>query len=437
MHLRLGEVSTIVVSSPRFAKEVMMNHDLNFAHRPSALSADIIAYGGSNMTFSPYGQRWKQMRKISMLGLLSSKRVESFQLIREEEASNLIQFISSAPANSPINLTQKLFSWSNNIIARATFGKKLKDQERFISILREMMKLAGGLAIPDCFPSWQLAEVITGLRFRYEGARKEFDEIFDAIIEDHKQGSISIEKSDRRWEEANFMDVLLEHQQNGDLEPITNDFVKALILDMFIGGTESTSTLLEWVMAELMRNPRIMEKAQAEVRQVFGKKEKPNWRDTNELDYSKLILKETLRLHPPGPLLVPRECKEKCEIEGYEIPIKTRIIINAWAIGTDPQYWDDPESFNPERFEGSPIDYKGSNFEFIPFGAGRRVCPGITFAQTSALLIFSQLLYYFDWKLPNEMKPQDLDMTEEFGLTVHRRSELCLVPVPRFPSKTV
>ena len=189
---------------------------------------------------------------------------------------------------------------------------------------------------------------------------------------------------------------------------------------MFIGGTESTSTLMEWVMAELMRNPRIMEKAQAEVRRVFGKKEKLDWRDTNELEYSKSVLKETLRLHPPGPILVPRECREKCEIEGYEIPIKTRIIINAWAIGTDPQYWDDPESFNPERFEGSPIDYKGSNFEFIPFGAGRRVCPGITFAQTSALLIFSQLLYYFDWKLPNEMEQQDWVMTEEFGLTVQR-----------------
>ncbi|XXG46479.1 hypothetical protein AAC387_Pa02g1317 [Persea americana] len=135
-----------------------------------------------------------------------------------------------------------------------------------------MMKLSTGLTIPDCFPSWRLAEVITGLRFRYKGARKEFDEIFDAIIEDHKQGSINMENSDRRWEESNFMDVLLEHQQHGDLKPITNDFVKAIILDMFIGGTESTSTLMEWVMAELMRNPRIMEKAQAEVRHFLAKR---------------------------------------------------------------------------------------------------------------------------------------------------------------------
>eukprot|EP00268_Persea_americana_P051863 TRINITY_DN5764_c0_g1_i1.p1 TRINITY_DN5764_c0_g1~~TRINITY_DN5764_c0_g1_i1.p1 ORF type:complete len:519 (-),score=82.86 TRINITY_DN5764_c0_g1_i1:301-1857(-) len=437
MHLRLGEVSTIVVSSPKLAKVAMMTHDLNFADRPWALSAEIVGYGGINMTFSPYGQHWRQMRKTCMLGLLSSKRVNSFQLIREEEASNLIQSISSATSNLPINLTQKLFSWSNNIIARATFGNKIKDQERFISRLRKLMKLAGGLSIADCFPSSQLAQVITGLRFQYESVRKEFDEIFDDIIEEHKQGSINMENSEGRWEEANLLDVIWALQQQGDLEQITNDCVKAIILDMFIGGTESTSTLMEWVMAELMRNPRIMEKAQAEVRRVFGKKEKLDWRDTNELEYSKSVLKETLRLHPPGPILVPRECREKCEIEGYEIPIKTRIIINAWAIGTDPQHWDDPESFKPERFYGNPIDYKGTNFEFIPFGAGRRACPGITFAETNALLLLSQLLYFFDWKLPNGMEPQDLDMTEEFGLTVHRRSELYLLPIPHFPSKTV
>lgn len=201
---------------------------------------------------------------------------------------------------------------------------------------------------------------------------------------------------------------------------------------MFIGGTESTSTLMEWVMSELMRNPRTMEKAQAEVRQVFGEKVKPDWRDTNKLKYLKSILKETLRLHPPGPLLVPRECRERCEIEGYEIPIKTRVLVNAWAIARDPQNWDDPESFKPERFDESSIDYKGSNFEFIPFGAGRRVCPGIAFSQANTLLLLSQLLYYFDWKLPNDMKPEDLDMTEEFGLTVHRKSDLCLLPIPRF-----
>ena len=186
-------------------------------------------------------------------------------------------------------------------------------------------------------------------------------------------------------------------------------------------------------MSEMMRNPRIMRKAQEEVRRIFDRKEEIDEMGIQELKFLKLVIKETLRLHPPLPLLLPRECREKCEIDGHEIPVKSKIIVNAWAIGRDPKHWTEPESFNPERFLDSSIDYKGTNFEYIPFGAGRRICPGILFGLASVELLLATLLYHFDWKLPNGMKQQDLDMTEVFGLAVRRKEDLYLIPTAYYP----
>ena len=169
-------------------------------------------------------------------------------------------------------------------------------------------------------------------------------------------------------------------------------------------------------MSELIKNPRVMEKAQAEVRQVLEGQKNFDEANIQKLDYLKLVVKETLRLHPAAALIA-REAREKCEINGYEIPNNTTVIINAWAIGRDPEYWIDSECFLPERFQDSLIDFKGSNFGFIPFGGGRRICPGISFALATIELVLSQLLYHFNWKLPNEIKPEEIDMSESFGLS--------------------
>jgi cytochrome P450 len=197
---------------------------------------------------------------------------------------------------------------------------------------------------------------------------------------------------------------------------------------VFAAGTDTSATTIGWVMSKLMKNPRVREKTQVELRQTFKEKELISETDLEELVYLKLVVKETLRLHPPSPLLVPRECTELTIIDGYEIPKKTMVLINAWAIGRDPQCWNDAESFIPERFEGNLIDFKGSNFEYIPFGAGRRMCPGMTFGLASVMFPVALLLYHFNWELPNKMKSEDLDMTEDFGLTVERKIELCLIP---------
>ena len=184
-------------------------------------------------------------------------------------------------------------------------------------------------------------------------------------------------------------------------------------------------------MSELMRNPKVMEKAQAEVREVLRGQAPMEEKDIHELNYLKLVIKETLRLHTPAPL-VSRECRERCEIDGYEIPAKTRVIINAWAIGRDPNSWENANEFSPERFVNNPIDFKGRDFQFIPFGAGRRGCPGLSFAITSLEVALANLLYWFDWELPQGVKEEDLDMSEALGLTVHRKLPLYLVPKHHF-----
>ena len=195
---------------------------------------------------------------------------------------------------------------------------------------------------------------------------------------------------------------------------------------MFTAGTDTSSAVLEWAMSELMKKPSVMKKAQDELRTALKGKESICETDIQGLSYLKLVIKETLRLHPPVPLLLPRECRKECEIDGYTIPVGTKVMVNAWAIGRDPEQWIDADSFIPERFDGSSVDYIGANFEFIPFGAGRRMCAGISFGIASIELPLAQLLYHFDWTLPDGMKPEDLDMDETFGATTKRKNSLFL-----------
>ncbi|EEF27942.1 cytochrome P450, putative [Ricinus communis] len=204
-------------------------------------------------------------------------------------------------------------------------------------------------------------------------------------------------------------------------------------MDMFTAGSETSAMTVEWAMAEVMRKPVVLKKAQEEVRQKLGTKGGIHEEGLQELNYLKLVIKETLRLHPPLPLLLPRECRKSCVIGGYDIPTKSRLMVNVWAIGRDPNYWIDPEKFFPERFLDSAIDYKGNNFEFLPFGAGRRMCPGVSFGIADVEFPLAMLLYHFDWTLPSGKKPEDLDMTECLGGGARKKEDLCLIPTPWHP----
>ncbi|KAF3451207.1 hypothetical protein FNV43_RR07300 [Rhamnella rubrinervis] len=428
MHLQLGQVSAVIVSSPRMAREITKTHDLSFAHRPQLLASEVLTYGGKDVAFSPYGEYWRQMRKLCTVELLSTKRVRSFSSIREEEVWKLIVSIRSSAGS--INLTEKVFSLTSSITCRAAFANKFRDRDAFVSLVEEAISLMGGFDLADLFPSNKFLQMTSRMRARLEKIQCMIDGILENVILEHKEDRIvakdNVEDLEP-WEE-DLVDVLLRLQQSGSFDfSITTDSIKAVIMDIFVGGTDTSSTIVEWAMAEMMKNPRVMNKAQSEVRKFHhGNKGLIYEKDIDKLSYLKLVIKETMRLHPPLPLLLPRECREACNVDGYEIPLKTKVIVNAWAIGRDPEYWDDAESFVPERFDGSSIDYKGTDLEYIPFGAGRRMCPGVAFGVVNVELPLVNLLYHFNWELFNGMKPENLDMTEAFGASVGRKNNLYL-----------
>ncbi|KAF3638957.1 putative premnaspirodiene oxygenase-like [Capsicum annuum] len=283
------------------------------------------------------------------------------------------------------------------------FGKVFKEQDELILLVKKLSRLMEGFDVTDIFPSLKLLHVLCGMKGRIMDVHHELDAIFENIINENKN--------------------------NGELEG--EGFVAAL--DIFSAGTETSSATIDWIMVEMMRNPNMLSKAQTEVRNTFRGKESFDENDVEEFKYLKLVIKESFRLHPPFPLLLPRECREETDINGYTIPRKTKVMVNAWAIGRDSKYWNDAESFKHERFEHNSMDFIDNNFEYLPFGSGRRMCPGISFGLANICFPLTQLLYHFDWKLPNRISPNNLDLTESIGASCARKNNLYLIMVPYQP----
>lgn len=437
MSLQLGHVFTVVVSSADMVREICRNHDLVFSSRPVMYAVKKYSYGCSDMAFSPYGEYWRQVRKICILELLSLKRVQSFREVREEEVNLAIDLIDRRSRSSPlqpVNLSEMMLSLINDVVCRTVFGKKYGGvgegecgKSRFDEILKEAQDLLGGFSIGDLFPSLEWVNSITGLRGRLERNFLQLDRFYDEVIQDHLDRDHDQHQSDHE----DFVDVLLRVRKDPTLGiALTMDQIKGILTDMFIAGTDTSSATLVWIMTELAKNPTKMKRAQEEVRRVMGKKRRVEESDVHQLEYLKLVVKEGLRLHPPTPLLVPRETTDECRVGGYLIPAKTRVFINAKAISTDPKYWRNAQEFWPERFLDNPIDFKGQDFEFIPFGVGRRGCPAMNFAMSMTELALANLLHCFDWDLPQGMRKEDLDMEEAFGITMHKKMPLCLLATP-------
>lgn len=428
MHLQLAEISIIVVSSSHVAKNVLKTHDLNFADRAQIQLSKIIVEDTKDVVFNLYDDYWRQMKKVCTVELLTTRKVKSFRAIREDEGQSLVESIISC-ADKPINLTHKFASLTNAISCRAATGERSIYQDDLVRLIDLMAALGGAFDIADLFPSYRVLHVFSGVRSKLQKVRKELDEIFNNIIKEHEEKRANTKMEDGRVQgEEDLVDVLLRVQEEGSLQfPITSNNIQGIICDMLTAGTETTSTALDWAMSEIVKNPRVMQKVQTEVRQTLRGKSRIQEVDVQGLSYLKLVIKETLRLHPPAPLLLPKVCREQCEIEGYTIPVKTRLLVNAWAIQRDPAYWDDAEAFVPERFENKAIDYSGADLNYIPFGAGRRSCPGVAFGLGTMELPLAVLLYHFNWTTPNG---DDLDMNEKLGFTLKRKTNLILSATP-------
>ncbi|KAK4718853.1 hypothetical protein R3W88_017191 [Solanum pinnatisectum] len=416
MYLQLGEIPAVIVSSPNMVKEILKTHELAFATKPQLTSIDITTYNYKDIAFAPYGDKWRQMRNICVTELLSSKMVKSFSSIRKDEIMRLLSSIRSTNGSHLVNLTELILRYTNSVTCRSAFGKVRTNQDQLINLLRDVLDTLGGFDVADLFPSWKLLHKMSGVKSKLLQMHKKVDEALENIVNEHiKNRALGCKgNGDKLIGGEDLVDVLLRIKENDELQfPITSDHIKAII---------------SVTLSEMMRRPNIMAKAQNEVRQVFKGKTTFNEDDLDKLTYLKLVIKETLRLHPPSTLL-SRECRKQTYINGYTIPPKTRVLINTWALGRDSESWDDPERFIPERFENSHVDYMGNYFEFIPFGSGRRICPGMQFGLTNVKHPLAQLLYHFDWVLPYGANPEDLDMIEKNGLSAAKHKDLCLIAI--------
>ncbi|CAL5327334.1 unnamed protein product [Camellia sinensis] len=439
MLLHLGSSPAVVVSSAAAAKEITKTHDLIFSNRPEFRINRKLLYDLKDVSVAPYGEYWRQLKSIFVLQLLSTKRVQSFRPAREAETTNMLNFIEksciSSPSSPPLNLSE-MFSWlTSDVVCMAAFGKKYRVGERgekFQKLLREFVGLVGGFDVGDFIPWLGWVSRLSGKDGEVDRVAKELDEFLDSVVQEHEDRMVECGgESDESNED--FVDTMLKIQRdNKSSVTIDRDSIKALLLDVFAGGTDTTSTVLEWAMTQLLRHPKTMKKLQTEIRAIARGKPTVTEDDLDKMDYLKAVIKETLRLHPPVPMPIPREASQEVDVMGYHIAAKTIVIINAWAIGRDPESWERPEEFWPERFFNSAVDFRGHDFELIPFGAGRRGCPGISFAMATNEIVLANLMHKFDWEFPEGVKGEDLDMSECTGLTIHRKVPLFAVATPCF-----
>ncbi|XP_047177297.1 cytochrome P450 84A1-like [Vigna umbellata] len=436
-HLRIGFLPMVAISNAEAAREVLQVQDNIFSNRPATIAIRYLTYDRADMAFAHYGPFWRQMRKICVIKLFSRKRAESWNSVRDE-VDTIVRTVA-ANVGKPVNVGELVFNLTKNIIYRAAFGSSSRQgQDKFISILQEFSKLFGAFNIADFVPCLGWVDP-QGLNLRLVQARAALDSFIDNIIEEHvekkRSGKCCEEESDMVDELLNFYSRHPNFSnQSNDLQnsiTLTKDNIKAIIMDVMFGGTETVASGIEWTMAELMRSPEDLRRVQQELADVVGLDRRMEESDLEKLIFLKCAVKEVLRMHPPIPLLL-HETAEEAVVCGYHVPKGSRVMINAWAIGRDGDSWEEPEAFKPSRFlNPNAPDFKGSNFEFIPFGSGRRSCPGMQLGLYALEMAVAHLLHCFTWELPDGMKPSELDMSDVFGLTAPMGSRLVAIPSKR------
>ncbi|CAK8537664.1 unnamed protein product [Lathyrus sativus] len=430
MSLQLGQVPAVIISSSKAAELFLKTHDLVFASRPKIQGSELMSYGSKGVAFSEYGPYWRSVRKICTLKLLTASKVEMFAPIRKQELGVLVKSLEKAAlVGEVVNVSEAVENLVEDIIYKMILGRSKYEQFDLKKLVQEALVLIGAFNLADYVP-WLGVFDLQGLTRGFKKISKTLDEMLEMIIAEHEQ-TTEVDKT--RGED--FVDILLsiihqttdhESEQN---QVIDQTNIKAILLDMIVAAIDTSATSIEWTLSELLRHPRVMKILQNEIQDEVGSKRMVEEKDLTKLNYLDSVVDEILRLHPVAPLLLPRKSRENITIDGYFIEKKTRVMVNAWAIGRDPNIWsENAEEFYPERFIDKKMNYQGYEFESIPFGSGRRRCPGIQLGLITVKLIVAQLVHCFNWELPYNISPLNLNMEEKFGLAAARAQHLHAIP---------
>ncbi|GMH27196.1 hypothetical protein Nepgr_029039 [Nepenthes gracilis] len=426
--LELGCLTTVVISSVAMAKEVLQKHDVSFSNRMVIDATTALDHHQSSLVFLPPATKWRNMRRVCNSYVFSNNRLEASRKHRKRKVHQLLSHVKHCcKAGTTLNIGQVAFDTTLNILSNSFFSIDLADLRTnsgrgFKETMLGMMVVSGTPNIADFFP---VLKVIDPQRIRHRTGIffQKMITTFDAIIDERLQ----LRKHNNFVENKDVLDDLLCIVQGNNNELELSD-LPHLLLDLFVAGTDTTSSTIEWAMTELLRNPKKLKKSQAELEEMLGRHNLMEEEDISRLPYLRAIIKETLRLHPPVPFLVPRRVDKDVELCGYIVPKDAQVLVNVWAMGRDPSIWENANLFEPERFLESHIDFKGNYFELIPFGAGRRMCPGLPLASRILHLILGSLIQSFNWKLDGEIAPNNMDMNDKFGFTMHKAQSLIAIP---------
>ncbi|CAL4942932.1 unnamed protein product [Urochloa decumbens] len=436
MLLRLGTVPAVVLSSPAAARDALKTHDADCCSRAPSAGPRLLSYGYKDIAFSPYSDYVRDMRRVFVFELLSMRRVQAAQSTREAQVDKLVDKLTDL-GPKPVAIHEHIFAAVDGIVGAFAWGETYAAEQfkgEFIDVINESLALLSSFSAEDFFPGagGRFVDRLTGLVSRRERIFAKIDGFFEHVIDQYLKDPTRGSKADggNTSLRSNLVQELVDlWKEHGDAKNITKDHVKAILMDTFVGGNNTSSVTMHWAMSELIRHPAALEKLQDEIRAVVGSnKERVQHDDMPKLKYLRMVVKETLRLHPPATLLVPHQTIRQITVGGYDIPADMKVIVNAWAIGRDPDVWVNPKEFFPERFEGSDIDFNGAHFELLPFGAGRRICPGLAMGVANVEFILANLLYCFNWELPDGVRREDVSMEEAGSLTFHKKIPLIVVP---------
>ncbi|XP_021844510.1 geraniol 8-hydroxylase [Spinacia oleracea] len=430
MTLQLGCLPTVIISSGAVAKEALQKNDISFSNRMILDGVRALGHHEKSVVWLPVGSsQWRTLRKICNSHVFSSSRLDASQSLRRNKVKDLLLYVEKcSQAGVAVDICQVAFTTSLNLLSSTFFSVDLGDPSsqfarEFKRTSRDITEEIGKPNIADYFPILQRIDP-QGIRRRTSVHFGKIMSLFKTMIEQRlqrKKQAGSIQGND-------VLDSLLGINQEKSKE-IESLNIPNLLLDLFAGGTDTTSSTLEWAMAELLHNPDKLKKVKAELYENIGQGNLVEEPDISRLPYLQAVIKETFRLHPAVPFLIPRKVDSDVKLSGFTVPKKAQVLINVWAIGRDPDVWKNPNSFEPERFMGSHIDLKGHDFELIPFGAGRRICPGLPLAIRMLHLMLGSLIHGFDWKLEGGITPEKIDMEEKFGISLQKAQRLHAIPV--------